>query len=150
MNQSQTEMLLNKLFNEQKNYIFKFIEDSQCGMRKLLFLLYLSNKPLSLADIAIKLQISMARVTVLLQKLEKKDLVIKEMDAVDKRKFIIKLTELGIKEVEEHKNEIYKFVNYLVDKIGYDKLFNFIDSLKEINHHIEEYCEVEDVKTIKY
>ena len=150
MNQSQTEMLLNKLFNEQKNYIFKFIEDSQCGMRKLLFLLYLSNKPLCLADIASELQISMARVTVLLQKLEKKDLVVKEMDAVDKRKFIIKLTESGIKEVEEHKNEIYKFVNYLVDKIGYDKLFNFIDSLKEINHHIEEYCEVEDVKTIKY
>lgn len=138
----QTETLLFKLFNDQKNHIFKFIENSQCGMKKALFLIYLNDGPLYAADISYSLEISMARTTVLLQKLEKKNLIIKELDERDKRKSHIKLTEEGCKEVETQLSEIYKLVSFLNKNIGFEKLYTFIDILKEINHKIEEYGEV--------
>lgn len=138
----QTQTLLFKLFNDQKNHIFKFIENSQCGMKKALFLIYLSEEPLYALDISNSLEISMARTTILLQKLEKKNFIIKEVDKEDKRKAYIKLTEEGYKEVEDQLSKIYKLVDFLTLNIGFEKLYTFIDILKEINHKIEEYGEV--------
>ncbi|MBQ6817279.1 MAG: transcriptional regulator [Bacilli bacterium] len=139
----QTNALLSKLFNEQKNHMFSLIENSQCGMKKALFLIYLSDHPLCAHDIGNSLNISMARTTVLLQKLEKKNYIKREIDSNDKRRIFIKLTEEGIKNVENYKNHIYKIAKYLNEKIGYEKLYTFIDIMKDINQKLEEYGEVE-------
>lgn len=141
-NNKNADALLYKLFDDQKNQMFNLMENTQCGMRKALFLMYLNTGPLCAADVGYSLGISMARTTVLLQKLEKKNFITKEIDLADKRKTYLKLTKEGINEVENHKNRIYAILNHLIDTIGYEKLDNFIDLLKMINNKIEEYGEV--------
>lgn len=147
MNQKeQIDILLMKLFNEQENHIFKFVEDSQCGMNKALLYIYFHNEPLCAQDLGNSLDISMARTTVLIQKLEKKRLIVKEISPKDHRKTYIKLTLEGIKEIEKLKTKTYMMASLLVDKIGFEKLYTFLDILKEINQTFEENKEEKHVK----
>ena len=78
------------------------------------------------------LGISTARVAVLTKKMTAKGIVEKCSDECDARVTVVRLTEQGIKTACEMKDTMYQDVGILIDKLGMERLLEFISTSKEI------------------
>ncbi len=78
------------------------------------------------------LGISTARVAVLTKKMTAKGIVEKCSDERDARVTVVRLTEQGIKTACEMKDTMYQDVGILIDKLGMERLLEFISTSKEI------------------
>ena len=73
------------------------------------------------------MNVSTARVAVLIKKLEERELVEKTSDPSDARKTMLKISENGIKRIEEHRNNFIDFFSSVIDRIGEEKFTQFIE-----------------------
>ena len=123
--------LMNQLKHNKSNTSFKSYELSDMGLR--LILIYLSKHPNTYAfTISKDLNISRERVRVLTVKLEEKKLITKTSSPNDARIELINLTKKGVKFIEEDKEQRIQFFAKIVEKIGYDKMMDFINTMNEI------------------
>jgi len=101
---------------------------------------YLSHhetEEITAGDIAKKLNVSTARIAVLLTKMEKQGFITKNESLKDARKTIVKLTNSGLKKSEENLEELIKITYRLIDEVGEDKLYEFIEISKKMKEVIE-------------
>lgn len=134
----QIEVMFNKLERIRIAHFLKRFDDVQAGIGAVLRMLYLSQGTMVTAGkISEVLGISTARVAVLLKKLSAKGLITKEHDIVDARITVVKLTELGKKTVLEIQQEMYQQMGIIIDKVGEERLLEFIDIFNEIEDAVE-------------
>lgn len=129
---TQVEMMLKRLERSNPADFFRRIDEGQAGIGAVLRLLYESSEAVTAGRISDTLEISTARVAVLIKKMVSKGLVTKERGVIDARITIVKLTEFGAKTFEEIKNDMYQQVEIVLDTIGEERLMEFITIGEEI------------------
>ncbi len=133
---------------EQFNYYFnkmievkprkiKVLEPQNGEQFLILYLGHNSNREIIAKNLSDELDCSTARIAVLLNRLEKKN-IIKKVQASDKRKVIVSLTELGY-DIYNRKLLFFKeYIERILTTIGNDELDRFFDTLKKITQIGEE------------
>lgn len=90
------------------------------------------------AEISKFLGISSARMSVLIKKLENKELILKISSSNDKRLKVIKLTEKGNNFAEDLKLKIYKSAEKIIDEFGIDEVRRIFEQLNRFKMILEE------------
>ena len=130
--QEQIELLLQAMSEAQPKDLARFMSESQAGIKAVLRLLYMADGPVSAGTIAEEIDVSNARVAVLLKKMAAKDLIVRETDPNDARVSFVRLTEHGIHTVELVKTELYEQISAVIDKVGWERMMEFVSISKEI------------------
>ena len=133
--------LVNLIENNDNTIAFKFYDFFDATKRGAYFVLnYLvkHNKEVISADLSNSLNVSTARMTKLLQKLEKKNLILKQKSIADARKIIVTITEKGKKMLSNLKEMMLQLIDKLIEEIGEEKFEKFILLSSEIQNTINE------------
>lgn len=91
----------------------------------LLYLTFVKAKATP-SEIATSLEVSMPRILSVVNSLERKALLTKEIDALDKRKKVIKITEKGRKIVLEKKEEAVEKITKIIEKLEEKEVLEYI------------------------
>ena len=113
------------------------IDVSSMGIGNVLGYLCESGREVSAGEISDYMEVSTARVAVLLKKMSDKGLITKQSDPHDKRKVMVSITPLGRTAFEEKKKEIILYAGAIVDHFGTEKLEDFIQSCREIKEIVD-------------
>ena len=132
-NKTQVFEVMAKLQEHNPLEVFRNIEEINSGMGYIMLKLYNAKDEVFAIDLSKDMQISRARVTMLLRKLILKGFVIKQRSKVDARKEMITITNKGRDEVNQIKQKVFNDINKLIDKLGIEKVNEFLDLSKEIH-----------------
>lgn len=111
---------------------FRMIDEINSGMGYIMLRLYNAKEEVYAIDLSEDMQISRARVTMLLHKLISKGFVVKQRSKKDARKEIISITNKGRDEVGLIKQKVIDNVSKLIDILGMDKVNQFLELSGEI------------------
>lgn len=130
--EEQIERMLKKFEKAYPADFFKHVTETRAGIGAVLRLLYESNGTVTAGKISEVLEISTARVAVLLKKMVARNLITKERGITDARLTIVKLSELGEKTIKEMRDEMGQQMNLLIDTVGEERLMEFVAISEEI------------------
>lgn len=116
------------------------VTETQVGMGAILKLLSKESHPLTAGQISSSLNISTARVAVLIKKLEAKHLIEIHPGDHDSRVKMVTLSDEGRNTVQKVRSDIQKKVGMLIDEIGFEALKSFIETFKKIKLIMEKNC----------
>lgn len=124
-----------KILEENKPAkVFKKVSDDlDSGIRFVLMFLS-DNKNVYASTISERINISRARVGILLKKMESKNLIEKIGDAQDGRIQVIKITEKGRQQCSQIKAKIREYISKTIDAVGYERLLSFLEIVGEIKN----------------
>lgn len=128
----QIKLLMELLREAGPADYFKTLDQRQMGMEAILHMLLESGETVTAGSISEEMNVSTARVAVLLRKMAEKGLVTKETDAVDARVTVVRLTEAGRKTAEEKRSMAFRQMGAVIDRVGMDRMLEFAAVLKEI------------------
>ena len=136
--------LMNELRKSRPLPIFEHIDNSDKGIYFILaYLKRHQDEDVFAIDLANKLHVSTARISVVLKKLENRGLIYKHQDKNDTRKVKIKLSKKGEKLADEHFEKIVKAHEKLIDEISDTELKTYIrisnkikDKLSQIDNKV--------------
>lgn len=128
----QIKLLMELLREAGPADYFKTLDPRQMGMEAILHMLLESGETVTAGSISEEMNVSTARVAVLLRKMAEKGLVTKETDTVDARVTVVRLTEAGRKTAEEKRSMAFCQMGAVIDRVGMDRMLEFAAVLKEI------------------
>ncbi len=129
---AQIELVLAKMREAYPDTFFKCMDETRAGIGAVLCLLYEADGALTAGKISDLLQVSTARVAVLIKKMDAKGLVTKERGIVDARRTIVRLTACGEQLVQEMQDVLYRQIGLAIDAVGEERLLDFIETAKEL------------------
>ena len=135
---SQIVEVFDKLKECRPTHFFKHIDEINSGMGFIMVYLYESKNDVCAIELSKHMQISRARVAMLIKKLIAKGFVEKEDSLNDARKEIVKITDAGIYEIAKMRQQVFNNIAKVVDKLGIDRVLEFIELSKQIHSVIEE------------
>lgn len=118
------------------NNPFKFLEDlfsQKEGMLFILKYLYKSEKSVKAGELATALNVSTARISLLLKKLENKNYITRTQGEKDARIVYVTLTEEGRKYTYDKMTSFMDKLKKLIDSLGFEKIEQFLTLSNEIN-----------------
>lgn len=130
--EKQIEYVVNALENSHIDEFLGHLNGAKEGVGFVLKILNESGSPLTAGDISEKMSVSTARVAVLLQKMLKKDLIVKKAYEKDGRVTIVELTAHGKDVALSMQSEMNKHVSAVIDGVGMEKIMVFIALASEI------------------
>jgi len=133
----QIERVLGRLESACRADFYRHVSETQAGIGAVLRLLYESDGPVTAGRISEVLQISTARVAVLLKKMAVKELIIKERDTADARVSAIRLSGQGEKAFTRMRDEMYRQLGLAIDAVGEERMMEFIAISEEIRAAVE-------------
>ena len=89
-------------------------------------------------ELAIQLNVSTARIAVLLKKLEKCNMIVKKISPLDARVTIVEITEIGEKHIEEETNKSISIMQKILKKVDPKEIEEFIRLATKIKNSIQE------------
>lgn len=133
----RVEVYLKKLYaSSPKNFIEKMNKRSR-GIFVLLKCLAESEKEVCAGDINKAFNVSTARVATVLKKLVKRGLIETTTAKEDRRKVIVKITDLGRKAVEQGENEARNVMKILIREVGEEEMDEFIRIFIKVNEVLD-------------
>ena len=117
--------------------LFHAMDMQQAGIGAVLRLVYESREPVTAGNIAEFMGVSTARVAVLLKKMVQQELIVKEADEHDARVTVVRLTDKGRARVEKMQAHLYANIGRVIDKIGMERMEEFIAISLEIRNAME-------------
>lgn len=130
-NEQITEII--RLMEESKpENFFRKMNGVEAGIGAVLRFLSISKKPMTAGSISRYMGVSTARVAALLKKMETKNLIIRESGAHDARTTMVSLSEQGQEKIERLYQDYRSDMGRLIDRVGMERLIEFISTLKEI------------------
>ncbi len=117
---------------------FKVIGDGNAGFGAVLKLLYEAEAPLTAGNISEFMHVSSARVAVLLKKMSEQGLITRSGDKNDARVVMITLSPKGIEKAQEIEAKIFGEISAVVDRVGMDRICEFISISEEIRSVLSE------------
>ncbi len=130
--------LIGKIKSCRPKSFFSKIDNSSRGSGFILFYLIKVNHEVSAGELARALEVSTARIAVLLKSMEKNGLIERSRSASDSRQIVVKLTQAGIDTADQIKEQIIGKTMLLLDQIGKEKLDEFIRISNEIREVLGE------------
>lgn len=124
--------VLNKIKQNKPTKFFEKIDGTSAGMRFILMYLSENVNEVYASTIAEKMDISRARVAVLIQKLMGKDMIEKSSSSIDGRIDVLKITQTGLNEIKTFKEQVLSNVITVIEKIGLEEIYRFIDTSAKI------------------
>ena len=128
----QVEEVLAQFDKLHPEKMFGEINRRNAGCGALIKFLDESKSSVTAGEISRFMNVSTARVAVLLKKLEAKGLIVKETDPSDARVTAVRLSVKGRETAEAMRAEFYSQVGLLIDSIGIERLNDFAKTLAEI------------------
>lgn len=129
----EIETLLQKLKKAPPSECFQNFDMNTAGIRAILKMLSETDEKVTAGMISEKMNVSTARVAVLLKKMVAKGLIEKENDEADGRVVLVKLSESGKQAADELKSDMYAKIGNIIDKIGMERMLEFAEISKEIH-----------------
>ena len=142
----QIERMLRRLEKVNPMAVFKSVDETQAGIGAVLHLLNEASETVTAGKISETLNVSTARVAVLLKKMAAKGLITKEHSATDGRITVVRLTEKGVQTIMKIQDEIYHQVGHVIDVVGEEKLIEFIQIAGEIQNAFMGECKIQQNK----
>lgn len=124
--------LVDKMKDLPPSNVLSSFSDNSFGFRAILQYLLDEERSVSAKMIAEKMNISCARVAVLLSRMESKGLVEKKTDDSDMRKLSVSLTEEGISVATKNRSLIYERIEMIIDSVGFERMNEFTNILEDI------------------
>lgn|SRR5574344_474809 len=134
----EAEKFMERMFMQRPPHLFDDADFSIKGERAVMLLLW-HNKGFSACagEIATQLQISTARIAVVLKNLEQKQYIKKFVFKEDRRKIIVELTDLGLTKIStEHADMKQKTSNFF-KYLGEDGTKQFINIIIKAKDYLE-------------
>lgn len=131
--QEQIEMLLRQLKKAPPSELFKSIDENTAGIRAILHYLNETSGTVTAGKISEHMNVSTARVAVLLKKMTERGLIEKGSDPSDARVVVVKLSEDGKGMAEKMRNNVYSQVGAMIDKVGMERMMEFAEISNEIH-----------------
>lgn len=129
--QEQIEQITALLQENHPARFFNHMGQSQAGIGAVMRFLSQSRKATA-GEIAEFMNVSTARVAVLLKKMEAKGLIVKERDPSDARITIVRLSELGMQTDARIQDQMHRKVGEVIDKVGMARMLDFVTIAREI------------------
>lgn len=107
------------------------------GISNVLCFLMCADHEVTAGEISEYMNVSTARVAVLLKKMSDKGLIEKHTDPSDGRKVMVAITDSGKALFQEQQREILLYSSAVVDHFGAEKIKEFIDSCRQIRQIID-------------
>lgn len=131
--QEQIETLLEQLQKAPPSEHFQNIDKNTAGIRAILKYLSETDDKVTAGKISEHMKVSTARVAVLLKKMVAKDLIEKETDSADGRIVVVKLSERGMEAAQKLRENIYKNIGEMIDRVGMERMLEFAAISNEIH-----------------
>lgn len=129
----QIDYIISELPKAHPANFFKIFNDANTGIGFAIKLLYSAEENrLSAGAISEAMGVSTARVAVLLKKMESKGLISRESDRADARVTVVCLSEAGKNLAEQMQENMLKHISYVIDRVGMEKLKQFMDLSVEV------------------
>ena len=128
----QIEALMEQLKKAPPAECFQNFDMSTAGIRAILKILNETDRKVSAGDLSEYMNVSTARIAVLLKKMEAKGLIEKEHDLSDGRVVVVKLSNQGKELADKFKANLYAHIGEMIDKIGMDRMLEFAAVSNEI------------------
>ncbi len=119
---SEVEAIINLFESNRPEKALERINKNELGILAVIKYLYQKNEYVTSADISKKLNISSARMTILLRKLEKKQLIEKTNSKKDARIIQIKLSDKGNLIAKKIKEQIYTAMKKITKEFTLEEL----------------------------
>lgn len=136
--QEQIDTLLEQLEKAPPSEQFKSIDKNTAGMRAILRYLSETSETVTAGKISRYMNVSTARVAVLLKKMAANGLIEKENDPADARIVVVRLSEHGAEIARKVRENIHAQVGAMIDKVGMERMMEFAAISKEIHSVIRE------------
>lgn len=129
----QIEEITRIFFHFRPAPFFKQVNDANAGIGAVMGFLYRSGGDVTAGSIAEAMDVSTARVAVLLKKMAAKGLIVKQSSPTDARVTIVHLTDQGQELAASIKAHLFRQVGDVIDQIGMDRLREFFAVAQEIS-----------------
>lgn len=134
----EAEEILNQMHSCRPKSFFGKMDDSRRGMNFVLCYLKEANHEVLAGELARELNVSTARIAALLKTMEKNGLIERYHPTSDARHTIVKITQEGTRQAEQLREHILKNIELLLEKVGREKLEEFIRLSNEIREALGE------------
>ncbi|MBE6642614.1 MAG: MarR family transcriptional regulator [Ruminococcaceae bacterium] len=138
----QIEVLLELMRKAPPSEQFQNIDKNTMGIRAILKYLYETDGRVTAGKISEHMKVSTARVAVLLKKMVAKGLIERESDSEDGRIVVVRLSEYGRQSAYRLRENIYKTMGEIIDRVGMDRMLEFAEISNEI-HDVLKNAEIE-------
>lgn len=130
----QIEKVIFALSSSHPKDLFRAMDENQAGIGAVLRLLSESSGTITAGRIADYMNVSTARVAVLLKKMAAKDLIVRESYADDARVTVVRLSQKGEETAADIRKKIHDHVDTVIDKVGMERILEFAEISKEIHN----------------
>lgn len=128
----QIETIALLLNESHPSTLLKKRNETSAGIGAVLRFLFEADKPMTAGSISRFMNVSTARVAVLLKKMEARGFICRTTGAEDARTVVVSLTKLGAETVEKIQENFYQDIGVLIDTIGMERLIEYTNISKEI------------------
>lgn len=137
ISREETAALLKRMAQSRPKKLFHRFDDTNAGIGCVVRYLSDAGRPVSAGEISQFMNVSTARVAVLLRKMDEKGLIVRNADPDDARKTMISLSEKCMKNVEEHKGYFLDFFSSVIERMGRERFEQFIELSEELRDAFE-------------
>lgn len=135
----QIEVLMEQLKKAPPAECFQNFDMSTAGIRAILKILNETDGKVTAGDLSECMNVSTARIAVLLKKMTAKGFIEKEHDSSDGRVVVVKLSKQGKELADKFKENLYNRIGELIDKIGMERMIEFAKVSNEIQSLMKQY-----------
>lgn len=133
----ETEKLLERFRDSRPKILTQHFDREDAGIVHVMNILAGAGEPVTAGKISKCMNVSTARVAVLLKKMEQQNLIVRSADSSDARKTMIDLSEHGRSEMEKAKENFYRFCSAVIERTGVERFTEFIEISEELKNAIE-------------
>ncbi|WP_374286852.1 MarR family winged helix-turn-helix transcriptional regulator [Lactococcus sp.] len=125
------EQLINNAKPPKRTQVFNRFSVYSHGEHQVIFYLFKnSGKPIVPSDISKYTDTSTARIATILNNLEDKGMVTREISREDRRKILVSITDKGRKYAETAHNEFMGHIATVLQAMGEERAKSFVESIK--------------------
>lgn len=130
--------IMQELYETHPALLFRNIDRTRAGIGAVFCCLCEAGHPVTAGEISAFMNVSTARVAVLLRKMLEKNLVIRQTDPQDARRVLISLSEQGHAMIDQFHRSADAMLGLIIDRIGTERMEEYISISKSIKQVIEE------------
>lgn len=132
MNYNKKAEEIFETLTKRKKYIGELSSSISQGESGVLLYLLNANSNVSQSELSEKLGVTMPRIVAVINTLQKKELIEKNVDSTDKRKSIISITNKGKDNIIKKKKDAIKFIENVIKELDEQEIEQYIAISKKI------------------
>lgn len=134
----EAQELLGKLYSCMPTAFYNKLEAAHRGFGFVLSYLEQARGEVIAGDIAKKLNVSTARIAVLLKKMEQSGYITRRNSAKDARRTVVEITPAGVELIDEMREQTLKKVALLLDRVGKKDIDTYLRISSQIRELMDE------------